>query len=123
MPTLAPISPARAAQLAKVSRRTIMRAIESHDLKAVRDNRNHWKIAPEALEIWACVQWSPAQHAHAETTVTPTSDALELSVVKAENNQLRERLASTEADRDRWQAMAEKLVDRLQQGRWWSWKR
>ncbi|QIE44008.1 helix-turn-helix domain-containing protein (plasmid) [Rhodobacteraceae bacterium SC52] len=48
-----PMSPAQAAHQAKVSRRTIMRAIENHDLKAFRDNKNHWKIAAQDLEQWA----------------------------------------------------------------------
>ena len=48
-----PISPAHAAQSKNVSRRTIMRAIEALELKAIRDNRNRWKIDPHDLDRWA----------------------------------------------------------------------
>ncbi|WP_425537502.1 helix-turn-helix domain-containing protein [Phaeobacter gallaeciensis] len=58
------MSPAHAALLLKVSRRTIMRAIESLELLAVRDNRNHWKISPEELDRWASAQCAPSEHAH-----------------------------------------------------------
>ena len=118
MPTSLPISPAQAARIAKVSRRTIMRAIENHDLQAFRDNKNHWKIAPPALDVWASAQCAPTERAQPDLPASPTtSDALELAATKAENRQLRERLSSTEADRDRWQAMAEKLADRPG---WWA---
>jgi excisionase family DNA binding protein len=46
------MSPAHAAQLKTVSRRTIMRAIESKKLQAFRDNRNQWKIDPLELDKW-----------------------------------------------------------------------
>lgn len=58
MPTSAPLSPAQAAQWAKVSRRTIMRAIDAQELPAFRDNRNRWQISPEALGTWASAQWA-----------------------------------------------------------------
>jgi hypothetical protein len=45
-----------------------------------------------------------------------------LATMTAENGQLRERLTATEADRDRWQSMAEKLADRPRRG-WWPWGR
>ena len=115
-----PISPAQAALHMKVSRRTIMRAIENQDLQAFRDNRNHWKIASSALESWAAAQCAPTGHAQPDLLTLPTtSDAIELAAMKAENRQLLERLSAAEADRDRWQAMAEKLVNRRS---WWPWK-
>jgi excisionase family DNA binding protein len=121
MPTSLPISPAQAAHIAKVSRRTIMRAIETRELKAIRDNRNRWKIDQSDLCRWADAQIAPSGHAHQETPTLPTSkDALELAATKAENGQLRERLAAAETDRDRWQAMAEKLADKPRR-RWWPW--
>ena len=58
-PTPAHLSPAQAAQLVKVSRRTIMRAIDTQELPAFRDNRNRWQISPEALGTWASAQWAP----------------------------------------------------------------
>ena len=68
-------------------------------------------------------QVAGAHCAHAPDLPTlPTSDAIELAAVKAENGQLRERLAAAEADRDRWRAMADKLADRPRRG-WWPWGR
>lgn len=120
MPISSPISPTQAAQHVKVSRRTIMRAIESQDLQAFRDNRNHWKIALPALDAWADAQCAPTERAQSDLPTIPTmSDAIELAATKAENRQLMERLSAAEADRDRWQAMAEKLVNRRS---WWPWK-
>lgn len=58
-PTSPHLSPAHAAQLAKVSRRTIMRAIEAGELPAFRDNRNRWQIIRQELENWAGAQWAP----------------------------------------------------------------
>lgn len=119
MPTSALMSPAQAAKVLKVSRRTIMRAIESLELKAIRDNRNHWKIAPDDLEGWAGDQWALTEHAHPETPTAPTPEAtLELATLRAENSQLRERLISTEADRDHWRSMAEKLAEQPKYPSW-----
>lgn len=116
--TPAHMSPAQAAQVAGVSRWTIMRAIKAQELLANRDNRNQWRISPEALDRWrAHIVRTPP-----DLPTLPTSDAIELAAVKAENGQLRERLAAAEADRDRWRAMADKLADRPRRG-WWPWGR
>ena len=106
-PTSAPMSPAQAAQLKGVSRRTIMRAIESHELQAFRDNRNHWKIDPQALNKWADAQWAPSEHVHPEVPTLPTSDlAISLARVEAERDALREQLEQTKEDRDHWRKLA-----------------
>ena len=71
--TLSHMSPAQAAQVADVSRWTIMRAIKSRDLQASRDNRNQWRIASDALEAW-----------RAHTVRTPrTPKKLSLSFAKS----------------------------------------
>ncbi|MCE8420971.1 helix-turn-helix domain-containing protein [Rhodovulum sulfidophilum] len=124
-PTDTPMSPAQAAHQAKVSRRTIMRAIEAHDLKAFRDNKNHWKIAAQDLEHWASAQCAPSDHAQPDAPTMPTPsispEALELAATKAENNQLRQRLEATEKDRDHWRSMAEKLIEKRRFS--WPWSR
>lgn len=121
MPTNTPMSPAQAAHHAKVSRRTIMRAISSQELKAFRDNKNYWKIACQDLETWAS-----AQCAHTAEKPTPSppdisSEALELAIARAENNHLRQQLKATETDRDHWRSMAEKLIEKRRFS--WPWKR
>lgn len=45
-------SPQKAAQKANVSRKTIMNAIKSMELKAHRNNENYWVIKPTDLANW-----------------------------------------------------------------------
>lgn len=114
-PTSAPMSPAQAAQLKNVSRRTIMRAIESRELQAFRDNRNHWKIDPQVLDKWAAAHWAPSEHAHPETPTLPTPDlAILLTRVEAERDALREQVAQIKEDRDHWRRLTERQQDLLQ---------
>lgn len=117
-PTSAPMSPAQAAQLKNVSRRTIMRAIESHDLQAFRDNRNHWKIDPQMLDKWADVHCSPSEHAHNNALILPTLDSvISLARIEAERDALREQLEQIKEDRDHWRKMAERQQDMLKEQR------
>ena len=109
--TSSPMSPAQAAHLKGVSRRTIMRAIESHELQALRDNRNHWKIDPQALDKWADAQWATSEHAHPEV---PTSDlAISLARAEAERDALREQLEQVKEDRDHWRRLVERQSDAI----------
>ena len=111
-PTSAPISPAQAAQLKGVSRRTIMRAIESHELQAFRDNRNHWKIDPQALDKWTDAQWAPTGHAHPDMPTVPNQAvAITLARVEAERDALREQLEQIKEDRDHWRRLAESQLN------------
>lgn len=103
-----------------------MRAIESLDLKAIRDNKNRWKITAEDASSWAAAQCAPSE----QMPIAPTTESPDLSAIQAENIQLRERLAAAtaradaaEAERDRWQAMADKLADQRHRKRWWPFGR
>lgn len=117
MSTPVPMSPAHAAQSKNVSRRTIMRAIESHELQAFRDNRNHWKIDPQALDKWADAQWAHTGHAHAEMPTLPTHDpAVSLARVEAERDALREQLEQIKEDRDHWRRLVERQQGLHQEG-------
>lgn len=115
--TPAHMSPAQAAQVAGVSRWTIMRAIKSQKLQAMRDNRNHWQITPDALDTWrpSTVRKPDASHTPHSYQDSPET----LAKLAAETA----RADAAEADRDAWRAMAEKLADRPQQGGWWPWRR
>jgi len=123
------MSPAQAAQAAAVSRWTIMRAIKSHNLQASRDNRNQWRITTDALEAWKAhtVRTSLDLHTpHIQETVAELREKLAAETARADVTeailaQERKALAATEADRDSWRAMAEKLADRPR--RWWPWAR
>ena len=120
-----PMSPTHAAQLLKVSRRTIMRAIKSYQLLAIRDNRNHWKIRPEELERWASAQRAPSERAHTKTlTLLTYQDSPEtlakLAAETARADAAERARDQAEADRDAWRKQAETLSERLQR-RWWRW--
>jgi excisionase family DNA binding protein len=115
-PVGTPMSPAHAAQSKNVSRRTIMRAIETHELKARRDNRNHWKITPEDLDRWADAQSAPTGEVHPVPTPQDSVETLaRVARLEAENSQLRERLSEIKEDRDAWKEMA-------QRRRRWFWR-
>lgn len=120
-PTQEMLSPAQVAQRCSVSRRSVMRAIESLNLKAIRDNRNHWKVSPEDADRWAAAQWAPTGQRPPEVPTPAHLDLTsELAAARAENTQLRERLEATETDRDHWRDLASKLADRP---RWvWPWR-
>jgi excisionase family DNA binding protein len=113
--TLPHMSPAQAAQVANVSRWTIMRGINSHKLKATRDNRNHWRISQEDLSEWCAHSVHDAPLAHPDESIelreklaseTARADAAERARDQAEN------------DRDRWREMADKLAEKPRRS-WW----
>ncbi len=120
-PTQKMLSPAQVAQRCDTSRRSVMRAIEGHDLKAIRDNKNHWKVRAEDADRWAAAQWAPREQRPPEVLIHAQPEiASELAAARAENAQLKERLATTATDRDHWRDLANKLADRP---RWvWPWK-
>lgn len=120
------VSVPEAVTLTGKSRRTIMRAIKDAKFHCYKTNDNHWRIAKDDLMRWAGGMTRPDDTP--TTLVTPPSEvlitieAVELAAAKAENGQLRERLAATEADRDSWKAMAEKLAYQPRRS-WWPWGR
>lgn len=118
------MSPAQAAHHAQVSRRTIMRAIESNALEAFRDNRNRWQIDPAELDRWAGAQTVPSgQRAPSAHPDDHSEATLKLAAAQATISQLEARLLATEQDRDQWRSMAAKLADRPpstpSRRRWW----
>ena len=109
------LSPTQAAQAASVSRWTIMRAINSNEIKAVRDNRNHWKIDPDELDRWRSSTVRTVEVAHPLHTPKDSPETLaHVAALEAENSQLRERLSEIKEDRNAWREMA-------QRRRWWQW--
>ena len=132
LPTVRPVgaltspalSPQEAAARAKVSRRTIMRAVEAGELAARRDNRNRWNIALEDLDTWVDAQCAPSGQrppdAHPPAhSAAQDGTALALAAAQATIAQLELRLTerdalvrAAEAERDRWRAMAERLAER-----------
>lgn len=123
----------QAAQVAGVSRWAIHRAIRSKLLKAVRDNRNIWRISRDALAVWRSSVEPPQLRAQppAHSPAQPGGpDARALVEAEARRAEAEARAAAAvagelaairardqaEADRDHWRAMAESLAARR---RWW----
>ena len=98
-----------------------MRAIELLELKAIRDNRNQWKIDPQDLDRWASSQCAPSGHAHPDLPTLPTSNLeVKLAVAETQRDAARDQLAEVQKDRDMWRKMAEKLAEKPRRRWWWS---
>lgn len=133
LPTSTPMSPSQAAQATGTSRRTVMRAIETQELEAFRDNRNHWKITSQALKRWAFSHCSPTGHLPIPAVQTdnqhvPTSYHMEelqaereaRRQAEVEAGELRGKLAATEAERDRLHRLVECLTaPQAKRRSWW----
>jgi len=112
------MSPAQAAQAAGVSRWAIMRAINSHKLKAHRDNRNNWQVSTEDLDQWCAhsVRQQHPAHPSAHPDVGPELRE-KLAGETARADAAERARDQAELDRDRWREMAEKLAEKPK--RWW----
>lgn len=135
------MSPAQVAQTTNTSRRTVMRAIEAQELPAFRDNRNHWRITPQAVERWAHAQCAPSvqaptsnENAHLSPTIAYEADELSVErearrVAEIDAAQLRGKLIATEAERDRLYSIVQNLTEaqnkpvEATRRSWWLWKR
>lgn len=116
------LTAADVARLAGVSRPTISRALKSGALHGLRDNSGRWTIAAEDAESWITAQRAHSAHEQPKAATEQTNAQLEqlraslaetresLAAAKAENLGLKDRLADTQADRDR---LAELLKDAL----------
>ena len=119
------LTPEQAAQLAKVSRWTILRAIKSQRLQARRDNRNRWQISPQDLDQWCAhtvrtpLIETPAPEP-AQADETPTLRAA-LAAETARADAAERARDQAEADRNEWRDMAQTLAKR--RGFLWPWQR
>lgn len=111
-------TPNTAAKHIGTSRSAIMRALAAKSLPATRDNQNRWQISQTALEAWA------ADRPDRPDTIQPVSEdsiralvadtpetAVQIAALQAENKGLLDRLADTQADRDRLAALLEKALE------------
>jgi len=130
-PTSLPMSPTQAAQATGTSRRSIMRAIESQQLTAFRDNRNHWKITSQALDTWANAQCAPTVQLPNNTPLLPivedTTSELKSEregrrLAEVEAAELRGKLVATEAERDRLHEIVKNLTATEPKRRWWPFR-
>lgn len=122
------MTPAQAAQVANVSRWTILRAIKALDLKAQRDNRNGWRIAPDDLASWCSARGAHTVQPGASAQAGAHADAVAALRDKLSDAERRAAVAEARADaaeraRDAaegqalaWRTMADRLSARR---RWW----
>lgn len=119
------MTPEQAAQVAKVSRWTILRAIKGQHLQARRDNRNRWQITAQDLEEW-CAHTvrtptiAPPAPDTAQADETPALRAA-LATEKARADAAERARDQAEADRNQWRDMAQTLAKR--RGFRWPWQR
>jgi hypothetical protein len=128
-----PLSPAKAAQIAGVSRTVISRALATGQLVGTKKNNGHWAIKNEDLVVWLeqSVRRAESKPAHADapepnTQPRPEDLRAKLTAALAAGQEAREGLAAAnarlevmdvvisnlKADRDAWQAQAEALRTR-----------
>lgn len=116
MPTM---SPNEAATHSGLSRRSIMRAIETGALTARRNNRNQWQIDTDAFAHWA-PSGQPKNIAQSVPTPLPNQIheliarisflEVELSTARQIHMIEHEIRLSTELDRDRWHKEAQRSI-------------
>jgi hypothetical protein len=129
-----PLSPAKAATVAGVSRSVVSKALASGQLVGVKRNNGHWSITEKDLADWMEHTISRADSTPAAPETHPKRGELaeieilreELKAATAAGQEVREGLASAEvrlealgevianlkADRDAWQAQAKALASR-----------
>lgn len=111
------LSPNKAASRAKCGRSSIMRALKSGQLRAIRDNSGNWQIAEGALDDWLSMRrssgrTSPAMTAsHLSATQADTPETLaRLAVAEARTEVLTSQLDELRQDRDAWREQAQRLA-------------
>lgn len=108
------LTPNAAAKIADVSRSAIMRALASRTLPAQRDNKNRWLIKRSDLDAWSANR--PDQDRTRSPTVRSVTEdvsdmSADLAASRAEVAGLRDRLADTQAERDRLAALLERALE------------
>jgi excisionase family DNA binding protein len=110
------LSPQKAAEEAGVSRRTIMVAIESQQLKAHRNNKNHWKIRPEDLEEWLQERGTFKKPTISDSSSDSNSEiSLKIKLVEVETKlEAAERtIENLQNEKEAWKQQAENLTETI----------
>lgn len=128
MDTSPALTPAEAAKRARVSRTTIVRALQARELLAFRDNAGRWNISPEAVDEWRkrrrhsvhnrvmdTDRSAEIAHLRAELDAArdaSTAQAAQLARLTAELAAAEARAATATDERDAWRAQAAALAQR-----------
>ena len=105
------LSPAQASKLSGISRWTIVRAIQSGHIDALRDNRNHWKINQKSFDDWCNARGAHSEHAHPDAQPNEqvnVAQSVKIAELEVETRMLKEKVSELQVDRDAWRRMAEK---------------
>lgn len=108
------LSPAQAAQRSGVSRWTIMRAIQSSEIEALRDNRNHWRINEKSLDDWCSARGAHTVAAQVDAQPEAQVDLVQsvrIAELEVETKLLRQQIEDLKDDRDAWRHQAERLSE------------
>jgi len=118
--TLATLTPQQAAARAKVSRGTIMNAINDGSLIAFRDNRNRWQIQPDHLSRWLAsrtvIATVKGDSVDSQAPAPDPENAIRIAVLETELKARDQRISDLERDRDSWREQAQELA---RPRRWW----
>ena len=100
------MTPQQAADIAGVSRKSIMDAINALKINAKRDNRNRWQIEDEELKRW--MDTRPIKKVADSTTEVSVISSVEVSVLserlaaaQRETDMYRQQLTISEAEKTR----------------------
>jgi len=115
---------ATAAAACGVNRSTILRAIKSGKISAVRNEHNEWDIQPSAVHrVYPPVARTDAQpgatqhgvQQDATVNVAPATAALEVQIaaLREVNGLLASQLEDTKEEKNRWRSMAEHMQRQL----------
>lgn len=118
---MAPFSLREAAQQARTSKSTILRAIQKGRLSATRTDDGGYEIQPaELFRVYPpkaktvaadhCAHEAAGQDAPAPATPAVAGDAVKLAVMETELAALKEMVAELKQARDDWKAQAERLA-------------
>ena len=119
-------SPQIAAGIADVSRKTVMNAINAGELKATRNNRNHWVISKVDLKAWMDSRGSRSVKAKKDDlkavdaifpgipmAIQNSVLSVQLKADAATIIELREAITDLKIDRDEWKAHAKQLLKNI----------
>jgi excisionase family DNA binding protein len=113
------LSPAQAARRANVGRTTVMRALSAGELRAVRDNRNTWRILPDDVDAWSgqrpVIDRTMAEDTPGQPVVIPTDTPETLARLAVAETRLidaLEAVAEARRERDAWRQQAQDLARR-----------
>jgi hypothetical protein len=106
-----PLSPAKAAEIAGVSRSLISKEVKSGNLVGTKNNRGHISILDDDLEDWMNrrTERSTQQPTETAEAATINEDAVRIASLEVEVREIRTQLDDVKRDRDDWKKQAQDL--------------